>query len=302
MQLLLRVLLLASLIGLSLQEGGSATIQQITDELESVILKEIEPDIERYLEWKRQTKEFSIIGPDCLLDAPGRLLRHRCCVVYSNLAAAMLYAKYGSGIAELEEYHATRKNNFHPQELDILLKFWAINSVQRKGIYQAQLTIQNTPIQLSKCEVGDAHTYLLLTPFDNNNNNKLIVDMSWKQILLMGIMNEHNTEKLKQNTTLLTQISQAISDENPFFVAPQDSKVLDPNKLQGWLQKADLWGDYQTIFTSQNAILQQMYAPTTTQIVCGKTQQEQQEEQQHIRMLQMVKQQQQQKIQQENEL
>lgn len=268
----------------------AAQDDEVLEELQTFLRTKVEPNAERYIEWLREeskTKGYAalVIGPECLEKAAGRLLRHRCCVVYSNLAAAMLYGEYGTlpkregsfhdDLKNLQDYHSTQRESYHPQELDILLRMWAINNEQRQGIYRAPLNIKGVDVVLSKCEFLETHTFLRLQLLQGGSSTggAVLVDMSWKQIVLMSIMPEEMEDAAKERASEdLADAMTHLPDSVAFFEGDAHREFHAP-KFRILLQDAGIWQDpsHASVFPDLHGMILGMYSSQFLNNVCGKT-------------------------------
>eukprot|EP01124_Arcella_intermedia_P012291 TRINITY_DN18648_c0_g1_i1.p1 TRINITY_DN18648_c0_g1~~TRINITY_DN18648_c0_g1_i1.p1 ORF type:complete len:205 (-),score=32.97 TRINITY_DN18648_c0_g1_i1:4-618(-) len=112
---------------------------------------------------------------DCVATAKGRVLRARCCVIYSSIAAALLYLRYGEKTDQLPT-----PLNF--ETLDHLLKIWAIQNEEKSGIYTTDITIQGIQGRLVRCEFSSVHTYLLFS--SPSLESDILIDGTFHQFLV----------------------------------------------------------------------------------------------------------------------
>lgn len=149
----------------------------VIQELSNFVRVVVERAIQTYSENQRSAPDH------CFSTTTGRELRARCCVFFSNIAAALIHYQfngdlsiYGMGLEgtkslDFSDSEAPSRENLWtvqltPELLGSLLRFWATNSDTRSGIYAQKIKVKGTEGTLIKCEVSTVHTFLKFIPND----------------------------------------------------------------------------------------------------------------------------------------
>lgn len=166
--------------------------EAVIEELASFVGDYIDVAADAFVESNRQKKSLK---DDCMTKISAIHYRYRCCVYYSNAGFILLENRYGDSPA-LPDFWESFQRGKLPDDRDsreILLTplYSEFNRVGvekveagKFGVYSSVLTILGHKYRMNKCDISSVHTYLLLSPMDNDALEEIIVDLSIKQVCL----------------------------------------------------------------------------------------------------------------------
>jgi len=196
----------------------------------------------------------------CFIHPGAIYLRHRCCVYYSNIAASLLYLKYGPD--DIGDFDF---NNININVIDYLFRLFAVQNDQREGIYSVPITVAGISGKLIKCEVLDVHTYLI---FVSSELEDIIVDVTYRQFFYIpDLMEESYYDTIAQANLL--------KDKNEVFVGTRrelnnilsrDSLFALHNDLLRIHGKVANVGEFSRVHSSMDII----FSEWAKNNVCGK--------------------------------
>jgi len=193
---------------------------------------------------------------DCFTTPGGRLMRSRCCVFYSTIAASLLYVRFDT----------TSSFDFKKLDakmVDWLMRLWALQNDERDGIYSLEMEINGVKGSLIRCEFLEVHTYLLFVSPEIDKD--ILVDVSFKQFLVYPefITDQQDYYKLAMIT----------KDVDPVFVGPKDEFLEIFSAVKMYSFTMDLLGDKCPTFVAFLEVyknMQLLYSDWAKENVCGK--------------------------------
>jgi len=173
---------------------GNATTAAVVAALRDYVVRVVEPSLEAMTRNETQPERLALNPTQCFGTSPGVHLRSWCCVYFSNMAAALIEAHFGSLRPSNAQPYDTQGGSA-PPPLPVAFELTAkwllahendpfalgvraerIRSVAELhaaakrlpyaalGRYEASVTVAGVPGKLVKCEMGTVHTYLVFRP------------------------------------------------------------------------------------------------------------------------------------------
>jgi len=226
---------------------------QITKDVYEFLSKIGERAIKMFSDYHVQTKKEQ---SDCFSSLGGLLMRTRCCVYYSSIAASLLYVRF-------DPTSTYDFNKLDAVTVDWLMRLWAIQNDERDGIYSMEMEISGVKGTLLRCEFLDVHTYLLFVSPEIDKD--ILIDVSFKQFLVY-----HEFIKDSQDYYKLAEMTK---DVDPVFVGTKDVffERYSPLKLLSYT--VQLLGDKSPtseVFLEFYKTLYILFGDWAKQNICGK--------------------------------